>query len=109
MDTYKIDSHGRAVIEKDPLAVLDYTFDFADYLQPIEDVIGSVVFTLGANAGSLLINSSSNTSTTATVWLSGGDVVEGSDPIKVDCQITTTSTPVARKDSRAIYIKMKDM
>lgn len=104
-DTYVIDSKGRAVIDKDPAATLDYTFNWTDYLSAIgSDTIASVQFTL-ADTASATVAAQSNTSTHATAWVSGGTVDE---LVKLDCKITTSSTP-ARVDSRSVYLKIKDM
>lgn len=55
-------------VEKDPNAVLDYQFDWAEWLQTLETIATS---TWTPPVG-ITMNSSSNTTTTATVWLSGG-------------------------------------
>lgn len=55
------------VFYKDPDAVLDYVRDWSTFLGA--DTISTSTWT--APAG-ITVNSSSNTTTTATVWLSGG-------------------------------------
>jgi hypothetical protein len=52
---------------KDPSAVLDYQIDWSDWLD--SDTISSSDWT--AQTG-ITIDSDTNTTTTATVWLSGG-------------------------------------
>ena len=69
---------------KDPNATLDFIWDWSAWLGAT-DTIASHTFI--AETG-LTINSSSNTATTATVWLSGGTLAETYD---VTCRITTTS------------------
>lgn len=54
--------------EKDPLATLDYTVDWSDWLDA-GDTIDTSTWTIDAGITSSL---ESNTTTTATVWLSGG-------------------------------------
>lgn len=53
--------------EKDPNEVLDYTINWVNRLGT--DTISTSVFTVDSN---LTVGSTSNTSTTTTVWLSGG-------------------------------------
>ena len=69
---------------KDPQAVLDYTFDWADWL-PSGDTISSVAWEVSPG---VTIASVSNTTTTATIWLSGG--TEG-QKASVRCRITTAA------------------
>jgi hypothetical protein len=102
-DTYITDAKGRLVITKDPQATLDYQFDWSAYLTPITDTIAGVNFTLSGSDSASLATSSFN-ATSATAWVSGGQVGE---TIQVDCKITTSSVP-ARVDSRSIFIKIKD-
>lgn len=106
MSTFVIDTRGRPIIEKDPVAKLDYIFDWTAYLAGISDTIASVTFTLTSDKpnSTAQVVSSSNTATTATAWVGGGVIDE---LIQVDCKITTASTP-ARIDSRSIWIKIKD-
>lgn len=53
---------------KDPTAILDYTVDWQDWLQTGETIQTS---TWIAPSG-ITINDDSNSSSSATVWLSGG-------------------------------------
>ena len=54
-------------VDKDPQSVLDYGFDWSDWLDA--DTIDTSVWT--ADDG-ITIDSESETTTTTTVWLSGG-------------------------------------
>ena len=54
---------------KDPNAVLDYKWDWTDWL-PAGDTISTADVTLAS--GDVAINSESNTTTTVTAWISGG-------------------------------------
>jgi hypothetical protein len=83
-----------AIFEKDPDAVLDYEFDWSDWL-PSGDTIASAV--VEAETG-IVIDSQANTSTAVTVWLSGGTANTG---YEVTCHITTAE---ARQDDRTITI-----
>lgn len=59
-----------ALYTKDPDDVLDYVFDWSGWLSAGETIQSStVIVPVG-----LTKDSSSNTTTTATVWLSGGTV-----------------------------------
>lgn len=55
---------------KDPDAILDYTINWSSWL-PAGDAIAESTWTAG---NGITIDSDSNTSTSATVWLSGGTV-----------------------------------
>ncbi|HXS93176.1 MAG TPA: hypothetical protein VN736_01155 [Candidatus Limnocylindrales bacterium] len=70
---------------KDPSATLDYTLDWSAWLKGAasSDTISSVVWT--AQAG-INIENQSNTTTTTTVWLSGGALGK---TYRVECLITT--------------------
>ena len=57
----------KGVFTKDPNAVLDYSFNWATWLD--DDTISASTWT--ADTG-IIIDSSSTTTTVATVWLSGG-------------------------------------
>lgn len=82
-----------AAIKKDPDATLDYTVDWSDWLAPLADVIVSVEW---VPSGGITVESSSNTSATATAFVSGG-VVDADE--FVTCRITTAA---GRIDDRTI-------
>lgn len=79
---------------KDPDATKPYTLDWADYLDT--DTLVAVAW----SAPGLTIASSSNTDTTATVWLSGGNVGR---TYSVRCRITSASGIV---DDRTFEIEV---
>jgi hypothetical protein len=62
----------RRRFRKDPDALLDYEFDWGAWLPP-GDTIAAITMT--ADAG-IVVESSTFTDTTATVWLSGGTELE---------------------------------
>ena len=105
VDTYIPNNKGQPTIFKDPKAILDYTFDWSVWLAGISDTIsaslGAVSFTIDAVSGATIV-SQSNTSTTATVWIAGGQ--SGTSAI-VTCQIKTFGV---RTDDRLIIIKFKE-
>jgi hypothetical protein len=85
--------------EKSPWAALPYTVDWSQWL-PVGETIASVQWTVPtgltqANAG--------NTTTTATVRLSGGTIGAG---YRVCCRITTT--PSAYVEERSIFVECKE-
>lgn len=80
-------------IKKDPDAVLDYVFDWTDWLAPLADVIVSVEWVPSAG---ITVVSSSNTSATATAFAAGG-VVDAEEFLT--CRITTAG---GRTEDRTI-------
>lgn len=97
---------------KDPNADLDYKFDWKaltngndveDWLAAGETIASAVVTVSGAG---LVKDSDSitDTNTSVTVWLSGGNPGEVGT---VACKITTNSTP-ARTDERTMKIKVQE-
>jgi len=82
---------------KDPNAVLDYIWDWSDWLG--SDTISSSTVT--APTG-LTVDSESNTTTTATVWLSGGTAGEDYDVVN---RIITAG---GRTEDRTITIQVRE-
>lgn len=87
---------------KDPDAVLDYTWDWSEWLAPGETIVTSV-FTVSAG---LVLDSDSFNSNSATVWLSGGSPggTTGT-PYSVANRITSSDD---RTDERSITIRVKN-
>lgn len=83
---------------KDPDAVLDFTVDWAANLAT-DDTIATANFTVPAG---ITKDSQSNTTTTATVWLSGGTA---GTTYNVVCRITTAD---GRTDDRTLRIVVQD-
>jgi hypothetical protein len=81
---------------KDPDAVLDWKWDWTNWMNANETISSS---TFVADAG-LTIDSSANGVTTTTVWLSGGNPGE---PYRVSNKITTNQ---GRTDERSITIRV---
>lgn len=90
-----------ATFKKDPNAVLDYTFDWTSYLTPLVDTISSVTWIISSGLTKV---SQSNTTTTATAFISGG-VVGKTETLT--CRITTNSVP-PRVDDRSILLKITE-
>ena len=83
--------------KKDPDAVRPFRFDWSKYLAPTGDTIASATVTVEAG---LTKDSQSNTTTTVTVWLSGGSA---DTTYTVACEITTAAGVV---DERTITIEV---
>jgi hypothetical protein len=83
---------------KDPDAVLDYQIDWSDWL-PEGDTISTSVWSVGAG---LTEDSDTNTTTTATVWVSGGTV--GSSYQATNHIVTAQG----REEDRTIVIKVSE-
>lgn len=94
MTTYTTDHKGRSVIEKDPNAVLDYSFDWTDWLDGVSDTISTATFTC---TGATVV-STSVASGVATAWVSGGTV---GDHIPLQCRIVTVG---GRTEDRTVYL-----
>lgn len=69
---------------KDPDEVLDYMLDWSRRLDD-GDGIDTATFSLTTSAGMLIV-AQSNTTTTATVWLSGGTLGETGEVL---CRVVT--------------------
>lgn len=84
--------------EKDPSAVLDWQFNWSNWLAASETISSA---TVTVDSG-LTKDSQSNTTTSVTVWLSGGTL---GTTYKVVCRITTNQ---GRTDERTIGIRLTD-
>lgn len=83
---------------KDPDSVLDYAFDWSEWLESGES-INSHVITVD---GGITKDSSSNSSTIVTVWLSGGTA--GTN-YNIACKIVTSG---GRTVERSITIRCRE-
>ena len=83
---------------KDPSAVLDYVFDWTEWLATGETITDH---TITPDTG-ITVDSSTEDTGKVTVWLSGGTAGIN---YKVACLITTTE---GRTDERTIWIKVVD-
>ena len=87
----------KPTIDKDPNAVLDYSFDWTAWLAPLADSIESVEFVLQSP---LTKTGDSFTPNEAVVWVGGGTV---GATFSVTCRITTTQ---GRTDDRTVFLKI---
>lgn len=85
---------------KDPAALLDYTWDWADWLAEVTDTISSATVTVPE--GLTAVGSPTVGDTAVTQRVSGG-TVDGS--YRMVCQITTVGGLV---DERSIYLTIRD-
>lgn len=83
---------------KDPDAVLDWKFDWSSWLAATETISSSVMV---VSAG-ITLDSQSNTTTTATAWISGGTPGQ---PYRLSNKITTNQ---GRTDERSITIRVQN-
>jgi hypothetical protein len=97
MSTYVIDGSGRAVIDKDSDANLDYSLDWTNWLETGDAITGLTVLVQGVT-----LVSSQYSGALTTAWLSGGTV---GDRAVVTFRISCSS---GRIDDRSIYLKIKD-
>ena len=81
---------------KDPSAVLDWVFDWTDWLASGETITDH---TITGETG-ITVDSSTESAGKVTVWLSGGTAGEN---YKVACLIETSA---GRIDERTIWIKV---
>jgi hypothetical protein len=82
---------------KDPDATIDYTVDWADWLE--SDTIASAAWVLSTG---ITLSAQSNTDTTATAWVSGGTA---GTTYTATCRITTAA---GRIDDRTIRLVVRD-
>ena len=83
---------------KDPDAILDWHFDWVNWLAAGETISTSTFIT---TAG-ITVTSNSSTATNTTVWLSGGTPGQ---PYRITNRIVTTA---GRTDDRSVTIRVKD-
>jgi hypothetical protein len=81
---------------KDPSAILDWAFDWTDWLAAAETITDH---TITADTG-ITVDTSTEDAGVVTVWLSGGTAAEN---YKVACLVETSA---GRTDERTIWIKV---
>jgi hypothetical protein len=82
---------------KDPDAVVDYAFDWSEWLDAGETISS---YTITVNG--VTLDSDSQTTTTVTAWLSGGTA---NTLATLACEIVTSDS---RTDERTANIKIRD-
>ncbi len=88
---------GQVAYVKDPQAVLDYTVDWTDWLVAA-DVISSHTVTVPSG---ITKDSSSDTDTAVTAWISGGTADTSYDVVY---HVTTTA---GRQDDRTVTLHVR--
>jgi hypothetical protein len=91
-------------IVKDPYAALDYSLDFTNWLPQGETLtaLSVTVETISGDASPLALDLSTNTTTVATAFLSGGTAGK---IYNVEYRITTNNS---KTDSRNIRVKVQE-
>jgi hypothetical protein len=84
-------------VTKDPNAVLDYQFDWSDWLAD-GDTLSASTWT---PASGITVDSSARTTTTATVWLSGGTAGQVYEVVN---HVTTVD---GRQDDRTLRVRVR--
>lgn len=82
---------------KDPVGVLDYGWNWSDWLKPGETV---AAHTITVETG-LTLDSSASDGVIVAAWVSGGTVGKN---YAVSCTVTTTQ---GRTDKRTVWLAMK--
>lgn len=102
MATDKFELKGKKyVIKRDPNSVLDYKASFSSLLVPGDTITNAIV---AAVSGGIAINSLSFTTTTVTLWVSGGTLWAVGQPYaSATIRITTAG---GRIDDRTVYFKV---
>lgn len=97
MTGFKKDEKGQW-IEKDPAAVLDYSMDWSSWLETSETITQSTWSTPPGVA----VTNETNSTTIATVWLSGG--VVGREYVITNLILTSSG----RQDERSFRIRIQN-
>ena len=92
-----------AVYTKDPSAVIDYQQDWSDWLAAGETITTSSWAVTPTTLSPLAVDSDTETTTAATVWLSGG--LAG----QVYRVTNTIVTSAARTEQRSIVIRVEQL
>ena len=85
------------VLPKDPSAVLDYTFDWSPWLD-----VGETISTHTATVVGATRDSSTNSTTAVTVWVSAGTA---GTTATVTCRVVTSAN---RTDERTLNLRITD-
>lgn len=96
----KLGEFQMADFTKDPNAVLDYSFDWSDWLSESEEINTSTWI----NPDNITINTSAKTATSSVVWVSGGTAGR---TYRLTNRIVTTNNPT-RTEDRTLTIEVQD-
>lgn len=98
-ETYNLANPARPTIAKDPNAVLDYSWDWGEWLAPLSDAIASFQVLIGPG-GTLNVDSTLRVGAVVTAILSGGTLGATES---ATCRIVTAG---GRTDDRTIWLKI---
>jgi hypothetical protein len=104
VETFVVGANGKVSIIKDPNAILDYSFDWTEWLAAAStppDTIANAQFQLLGTSNATIVSQAFNAQK-ATAFVSGGLVGEN---IGLRCRITTAA---GRVDDRTVYLKIKE-
>jgi hypothetical protein len=101
-DTYVVGSSGKAVILKDPEAILDYIWDWTAWL---DDIVDTLAFETVTVPTGLVLESEAIVGKTVVAFISGGTVGQ---TYPVTCHITTAGGNPPREDDRTIFLKISE-
>lgn len=101
-ETFSEVGQPRPWIAKDPDAVLDYIFNWTDWLALTGDAIASYTVTVDG----VTKDSDSRTGAYIIAVVSGGSALPG-EVASITCSVTTNSSP-ARTDQRTIYLRIRE-
>lgn len=100
-ETYTVDSKtGKATITKDPDAVLDYVFDWTEWLDGVTDTLSTAAPVM--EEGDAVVESHTIVGKKVHVWVSGGTAGSTS---RLRCRIATAG---GRVDDRSVFLKIKE-
>lgn len=85
-------------LTKDPNAILDYVYDWSDWLDENETIDSHQIL---VERGSVDVDRDERDGAQITVWLSGGN---DKDTARVVCRITTSA---GRVDDRSLWLRVE--
>jgi len=100
-ETYSEVGKLRPWITKDPDAILDYSFNWGDWLDTGEAIASYVISVDGVT-----LDDDSIAGDVVTAWVSAG-TAGPSEVASITCKITTDANP-ARTDQRTVYLKIRE-
>lgn len=85
-------------LTKDPNAILDYVFDWSDWLDENETIDSHQIL---VERGSVAVDRNDRDGAQITAWISGG---ENGETARVVCRITTNA---GRVDDRSLWLSVE--
>lgn len=100
MSTYSLRDPNAPTIDKDPNAVLDYTWDWSEWLG--SDTINLAEVTVDTT---LVLHSTTRDGAKVTAFIGGGAGSSGAAR-RVTCKVTTNNVPIPRVEFRTIHLNI---